>query len=70
MSCTYKNLKAPAVECLLGEWKLPRVQETFYAKQHLLKWIPAPENCKNQEINGIKSKKINRTLATNNLILS
>ena len=37
--------------------------------------IPAPENCKNQETNRIKSKKINRTLklctlATNNLILS
>ena len=26
----YKNLKTPAV----GEWKLPRVQETFQAKQY------------------------------------
>ena len=60
---------------MLGEWKLPRVQETFPAKQNFFKWIPAPENCKNQETNIIKSTKINRTLklctlATNNLILS
>ena len=60
---------------MLGEWKLPRVQETFAAKQHFFKWIPAPQNCKNQETNRIKSNKINRTLklctlATNNLILS
>ena len=60
---------------MLGKWKLPRVPETFPAKQHLFKWIPAPDNCKNQETNRIKSKKINKTLklctlATNNLILS
>ena len=60
---------------MLGEWKLPRVQELFPGEQHFFKWIPAPENCKNQETNNIKSKKINRTLklctlATNNLILS
>ena len=59
---------------MLGEWKLPREQETFPAKHHFFKWIPAPENCKNQETNRIKSKKINRTLklctlATINLIL-
>ena len=56
---------------MLGEWKLPRVQETFSCKTTFFKM----ENCKNQETNRIKSKKINRTLklctlATNNLILS
>ena len=47
------------INLMLREWKLPRVQEIFHAKQHFLKWIPVPENCKNQEINRIKSKKIN-----------
>ena len=67
-----KNLKTPAVECLEnGNHHMCR--KLFHAKQCFLKWISAPENCKNQEINRIKSKKINRTLksctlATNNLI--
>ena len=70
----YKNLKKQAVECLEnGNYHVYR--KLFPAKQHFLKWIPAPEICKNQETNRIKSKKINRTLklctlATNNLILS
>ena len=70
----YKNHKIPAVECLEnGNYHVYR--KPFPAKQHFLKWIPAPENFKNQETNRIKSKKINRTrklctLATNNLILS
>ena len=70
----YKNLKIPAVECLEnGNYHVYR--KLFHAKQHFFKWIPAPENCKNQETNRIKSKKINRTLklctlATNNLVLS
>ena len=70
----YKNLKTPAVECLEnGNYHV--YMKLFPAKQHFLKWTPAPENCRNQEINRIKSKKINRTLklctlATNNLILS
>ena len=69
----YKNLEIPAVECLEnGNYHVYRI---FPAKQHLLKWNPALENCKNQETNRIKSKKIIRTLklctlATNNLILS
>ena len=66
----YKNLKTPAVECLEnGSYHVYR--KLFPAKQHFLKWISAPENCKNQEINRIKSKKVNRTVklctpATNN----
>ena len=70
----YKNLKIPTVECLEnGNYHVYR--KRFPGEQHLFKWIPAPENCKNQETNRIKSKKINRTLklctlATNNLILS
>ena len=70
----YKNLKIPAVECL--ENRNNHVyRKLFTANQHFLKWTPAPENCKNQDINRIKLKKINRTLksctlATNNLILS
>ena len=70
----YKNLKTPAVECLEnGNYHVYR--KLFPTKQHFLKWIPVPENCKNQKANRIKSKKINRTLklctlATNNLILS
>ena len=69
-----KNLKTPAVECLEnGNYHMCR--KLFPAKQYFLKWISAPENCKNQEIIRIKSKKINRTLklctlATNNLIFS
>ena len=68
----YKNLKT--VECLEnGNYHVYR--KTFPAKQHFLKWIPAPEKCKNQGINRIKSKKNYRTLklctlANNNLILS
>ena len=55
---------------MLGEWKL-----LFPTKQHFFKWIPAPENCKNQEKKQNKIKIINRTLKlytpeTNNLILS
>ena len=70
----YKTFKIPAVECLEnGNYHVYR--KLFPPKQHFLKWIPAPENFKNQEIHRIKSKKINRTLklctlATNNLILS
>ena len=53
-----KKRKTPAVECLEnGNYHVYR--KLFPAKQHSLKWIPAPENCKNQEINRIKSKKIN-----------
>ena len=69
-----KNLKTPTVECLEnGNHHVHR--KRFPAKQLFFKWIPAPENCKNQETNIIKSKKINRslklcTIATNNLILS
>ena len=70
----YKNLKIPAVKCLENE-NYHVCRKLFSAKQHFLKWIQAPENCKNQETNGIKSKKIYRTLklctlAINNLILS
>ena len=57
----YKNLKTPAVECLEnGNFHVYR--KLFHAKQHFFKQIPAPGNCKNQETNKIKSKKINRTL--------
>ena len=70
----YKNFKIPAVECLEnGNYNV--YGKLFPAKQHFLKWIPAPENVKKQKANRLKSKKINRTLklctlATNNLILS
>ena len=66
-----KNLKKLAAECLKME--ITTCTGNFFsAKQHFLKWIPAPENCKNQETNRIKSKKFTRTLklctlATNNL---
>ena len=53
----FKNLKIPAVECLEnGNYHVNR--KLFPAKQHFFKWIPEPENCKNQETNRIKSKKI------------
>ena len=70
----YKNLKIPAVECFEnGNYHV--YSKLFPAKQHFFKWIPALENCKNQETNRIKSKKNNRTLklctlAANNLMLS
>ena len=70
----YKNLKIPTVECLEnGNCHVYR--KLFSVKEHFFKWIPAPEKCKNQKTNRIKSKKINKTLklctlATNNLILS
>ena len=52
-----------------------RDRRYFNHKIHCLKWSPVPENCKNQEINRTKSKKMNRTvklctLATNSLILN
>ena len=54
--CHVENLKISAVECFEnGNYHEDR--KLFHAKQHFLKWIPAPENCKNQEINRIKSKK-------------
>ena len=70
----YKNLKILTFECLENE-NYHVYRKLFPGEQHFFKWIPAPENCKNQETNRIKSKKINRTpklctLATNNLILS
>ena len=60
---------------MLGERKLPHVQETFSGKTTFFKMEKEKEKCKKQEINRIKSKKINRTvklvtLATNNLIFS
>ena len=69
-----KNLKISTVECLESE-NYHVYRKLFPGEQNFFKWIPAPENCKNQETNRIKSKKINRTLklctlATNNLILS
>ena len=69
-----KNLKKPAVECLENV-NYHVYRKLFPGIQHFFKWIPVPENCKNQETNTIKSKKINKTLklctlATNNLILS
>ena len=71
----YKILKTPAAECLENRNYQQVYRKLFPAKQHFLESIPAPENCKNQETNRIKSKKITRTLklctlATNNLILS
>ena len=70
----YKNLKISTVECLENE-NYQVYRKLFPGEHHFFKWIPVPENCKNQETNRIKSKKINRTLklctlATNNLILS
>ena len=69
----YKNLKISTVECLENENY--HVYRKLFPGEHFFKLIPAPENCKNQETNRIKSKKINKTLklctlATNNLILS
>ena len=57
----YKNLKVQAVECLENE-NYHVYRKLFPAKQHFLKCVPAPENCKNQKTNRIKSKKINTTL--------
>ena len=66
----YKNLKTPQ----LNAWgmKLRRVQDFFHAKQHFYNGSQG-QNSKDQEINRIKSKKINRTVescttATNRLI--
>ena len=56
----YKNLKISTVEWLENE-NYHVYRKLFPGEQHFFKWIPAPENCKNQETNRIKSKKINRT---------
>ena len=72
----YKNLKTPAVERFENRnYHVYRKHFPAKCKTTFFKWIPAPENYKNQETNRIKSKKINRTLklctlATNNLISS
>ena len=70
----HKNHKTLAVECLENGYQHVH-RKLFHGKQHFLKWIPAPENCKNQEKNRIKLKKFNRTvklctLATDNVIQS
>ena len=57
----YKNLKISTVECLENE-NYHVYRKLFPGEPHFFKWIPAPENCKNQETNRIKSKTINRTL--------
>ena len=67
----YKNLKISTVECLENE-NYHVYRKLFPGEQHFFKWIPAPENCKNQET---RRKQVNRTLklctlATNDLILS
>ena len=46
----YKTLKTPAVKCLEnGNCHLYR--KLFQANNIIIKWIPGPENGKNQEIN-------------------
>ena len=61
---------------MLGEWKFPGVQETFFSKTTFFKMDPSTRKLQESgKKNRIKSKKINRslklcTLATNNLILS
>ena len=62
----YKNLKTPAVE-RFDNGNCHVYIKLFPAKQHFFKWIPAPENCKNQR--KLTELKL-CTLATNNLILS
>ena len=57
----YKNRKISTVECFKNE-NYNVYRKLFPGEQHFFKWIPAPENCKNQETNRIKSKKINKTL--------
>ena len=60
---------------MLGEWKLPRVQETFSCKTTLFKMDPRASKLQESGNKQNNIKKINRTLklctlATNNLILS
>ena len=67
----YKNLKVLTVECL----EITTCTGNFFLQNNLFQMDPSAENCKNQETNRIKSKKINRTLklctlATSNLTLS
>ena len=50
----YKNLKIPAVECL-EKRNYHVYKKHFRAKQHFLKWIPAPEKLKES---GNKQNKI------------
>ena len=45
----YKNLKISTVECLENENY--HVYRKLFPGEHFFKWIPAPENCKNQETN-------------------
>ena len=53
----YKKIKTPAVERFEnGNYHVYR--KLFPAKQHFFQMDPAPENCKNQETNRIKSKKL------------
>ena len=59
---------------MLGEWKLPHVQETFSCKPTFFQMDPSARKLQ-ESGNRTESKKINRTLklctlATNNLILS
>ena len=61
---------------MLGETKITTCTRNFFRQTtFFFKLIPAPEYYKNQELNSMKYKKINRTvklctLATNDLILT
>ena len=53
----YKNLKILTVECLEnGNYHVYR--KLFPGEQRFFKWIPAPENCKNQETNRKNQRKL------------
>ena len=71
----YKNLKRHR-QLNARRMKITTCTGNFFRQNNIFfNGSQRPENCKNQEINRIKSKKINRTvklctLATNNLILS
>ena len=60
---------------MLGEWKLPHVQETFSCKTTFFQMNPSSRKLQESENRHNKINKMNRThklctLATNNLILS
>ena len=53
----YKNLKISTVECFENE-NYHVYRKLFPREQHFFKWIPAQENCKNQETNRINQRKL------------
>ena len=56
---SYRFFSARPARSIYRRIELTTCTRNFFMQNNIYKWIPVPENCKNQETNRIKSKKIN-----------